>query len=211
MVKPLGMARWKVQFTASAELREKLQRLQALMRTSIPDADLAAVIEAAVTEKLDRLEARRFGKTKALSRRPQPIRAAALIESDAPQSETRSALGAPRKAPRKAPTKDVGPPSSRYIPAAVRRAVYERDGGQCTFVDARGNRCTERHRLEFHHAGTPYARGGHHSVRNIRLVCRQHNQYLAELEYGKEFMERQRRRRDGVSEALWQSRGPSGA
>ena len=31
------------------------------MRSSVPDGDLARVIEAAVTEKLERLEARRFG------------------------------------------------------------------------------------------------------------------------------------------------------
>jgi hypothetical protein len=130
------------------------------MRTSKSDVDLAAVIEAAVTEKLERLEARRFGKVKA-----------------------------PRKTVAEAKTL----PTSRNIPAPIRRAVYERDEGRCTFVDALGNRCTERHRLEFHHAGKAYGRGGAHTVGNIRLACRAHNQYLAELEYGKEVMERHRR------------------
>ncbi len=64
VIEPLAPARYKVQFTASAELRDKLERLQALMRSSVRDGDLAAVIEAAVTEKLERLEARRFGRTK---------------------------------------------------------------------------------------------------------------------------------------------------
>ena len=63
-VEPLAPTRYKVQFTASAELRDKLTRLQALMRCSVPDGDLAAIIEQAVSEKLERLEARRFGKTK---------------------------------------------------------------------------------------------------------------------------------------------------
>jgi hypothetical protein len=61
---PLAPARYKVQFTASAELRDKLERLQALMRSSVPDGDLAKIIDMAVTEKLERLEARRFAKTK---------------------------------------------------------------------------------------------------------------------------------------------------
>ena len=168
VVEPLGQSRYLVKFTASAELRDMLERLQALMRSSRSNADLGAVIEAAVSEKLERLEARRFGRT---------------------------------KTPRKAAARSKTSPSSRHVPAAVRRAVYERDGGQCTFVDARGNRCTERHQLEFHHAGTPYGRGGAHSVRNIRLVCVPHNQYLAELEYGKDAMERHRRPRDHVSES----------
>jgi hypothetical protein len=61
---PLAPARYKVQFTASAELRDKLERLQALMRSSVPDGDLAKIIDLAVTEKLERLEAKRFAKTK---------------------------------------------------------------------------------------------------------------------------------------------------
>jgi hypothetical protein len=57
---PLSPARYKVQFTATAELRDKLERRQALIH-----GDLAAAIEDAVTEKLERLEAMRFGLTKA--------------------------------------------------------------------------------------------------------------------------------------------------
>ncbi len=64
IVLPLSPGRYRVQFTASAELRDKLQRLQDLMRSTIPDCDLAALIEIAVTEKIDRLEAKRFGRTK---------------------------------------------------------------------------------------------------------------------------------------------------
>src|SRR3972149_2713623 len=48
-VEPLSPARYKIQLTASAELRDKLERLQALLHS-----DLAAVIEVAVTENLER-------------------------------------------------------------------------------------------------------------------------------------------------------------
>ena len=59
-VQPLSKARYKVVFTASEELRGKLKRLEALM----PGSDLASIIDAAVSEKLERVEAKRFGKTK---------------------------------------------------------------------------------------------------------------------------------------------------
>lgn len=59
-VTPLAPSRYKIQFTAGSELRDKLERLQALL-----GQDLATAIEAAVTEKLERLAARRFGATKA--------------------------------------------------------------------------------------------------------------------------------------------------
>ena len=40
LVEPLGQGRYKVQFTASAAFRDKLERLRALMRPSVPDGDL---------------------------------------------------------------------------------------------------------------------------------------------------------------------------
>jgi hypothetical protein len=68
-LEPLAPARFRVQFTASAELRDKLERLQALMRPSVPDGDLAKVIDRAVTRELERLEAKRFAKTEAPRKR----------------------------------------------------------------------------------------------------------------------------------------------
>ena len=47
---------------------------------------------------------------------------------------------------------------SRHIPAAVKRAVWRRDGGQCAFRGTRG-RCAETGFLEFHHV-RPFAVGG---------------------------------------------------
>ena len=64
-MEPLAPARYKVTFTASAELREKLEQLQALMRSSVPDSDLARIIDIAVTEKLEHVKAKCFAKTKA--------------------------------------------------------------------------------------------------------------------------------------------------
>ena len=79
----------------------------------------------------------------------------------------------------------------RHVPAEVKRAVWERDGGQCTFVSESGHRCPARSRLEFDHA-EPVARGGRATVEGIRLRCRAHNQYGAERIFGAGFMERKR-------------------
>jgi hypothetical protein len=120
----------------------------------------------AVTEKLERLEAKRFAKTKKARK--------TLAETD-----TR--------------------PKSRYIPAAVRRITYERDGGRCTYRDEHGRRCTRRHDLEFHHHGTPFGRGGPHSPDVVRLMCKAHNALMAEEDYGKEVMARFQRTANRVS------------
>jgi hypothetical protein len=79
----------------------------------------------------------------------------------------------------------------RHIPAAVRRAVWERDGGRCTFVSETGHRCPARTFLEFDHVDE-VARGGEATVDGIRLRCRAHNQYAAECTFGAEFMEYKR-------------------
>jgi hypothetical protein len=163
---PLSPARYKIQFTASAEFRDKLERLRKLLRTSVPDGDLAAVFEVAVTEKLERLESKRLAKTKA-----------------------------PRKSVKESDTQ----PSSRHIPAAVRRAVLARDGNRCTFVSPDGRRCSERSGLEFHHR-RPFGLGGDNCVENISLMCRTHNAYRAECDYGKAYMERCRSSPSRISE-----------
>src|SRR5206468_2882685 len=79
----------------------------------------------------------------------------------------------------------------RYIPAEVKRAGWQRDGGQCTFVGPDGHRCGSRRFLEFDHV-EPVARGGRATVEGLRLYCRLHNQYEAERTFGSEFMSTKR-------------------
>ena len=162
VVEPLAPSRFKVQFTASAEFRDKIGRLSALM----PGVDLASFMEAAVTEKLERLEAKRLGKTKKARK--------SLEEADTA-------------------------PGVRGISAAVRRFVWERDKGQCTYETKDGRRCPAREGVEFHH-DEPYGVGGDRSTENIRLACKTHNGYMAELDFGKDKMDRYRRSADRVRE-----------
>lgn len=77
-------------------------------------------------------------------------------------------------------------PRSRHLPAAVRREVWTRDGGQCAFVGTKG-RCAETGFLEFHHV-VPYANAGETTVQNIELRCRAHNAYEAEQYFGALFV-----------------------
>ena len=159
VMEPLSPGRYRVSFTADTSLRDKLERLQALMRSSVPDGDLTAIIEQVVTEKLERLEAKRFAKA---------------------------------RIPRKTLAESRTAPTSRYIPAAVRRVVHERDGSRCTFVDDHGRQCRKRHDLEFHHR-KPFGRGGDHSPDVLALMCKTHNLLMAEQDYGEEKMTRHRR------------------
>jgi 5-methylcytosine-specific restriction endonuclease McrA len=80
----------------------------------------------------------------------------------------------------------------RYVPEAVRREVFKRDGGRCTFVGDNGRRCGSRNRLEFDHI-QPVARGGRTCTENLRLRCRTHNQHEADKVFGKGFMQAKRK------------------
>jgi len=81
---------------------------------------------------------------------------------------------------------------SRHVPAGIRRAVYQRAGGRCEFVDESGRGCTGTGGLEFDHVDG-FARTQVHSVDAIRLLCRCHNAHAAEQLYGRVYMDRLRR------------------
>jgi hypothetical protein len=91
-------------------------------------------------------------------------------------------------------TAAAGTKVSRHIPAALKRAVYARDGGRCSYVGRSGKRCPEISRLEYHHHH-PFALGGGHELSTLRLMCQTHNAYYADRDYGREVMARHRARR----------------
>ncbi len=78
-------------------------------------------------------------------------------------------------------------PRGRTIPAAVRRAVWRRDGGRCTYVGPQGRRCGSGWNVEVHHE-KPYCRGGEHRTENLRLLRAAHNRRQAELDLGTAWM-----------------------
>jgi 5-methylcytosine-specific restriction endonuclease McrA len=75
-------------------------------------------------------------------------------------------------------------PHGRHVPASVKRAVWQRDQGRCSYVSSRGRRCGSRAWIEFDHI-QPLAEGGRSDIEdNIRLLCRTHNQRLARERFG---------------------------
>jgi hypothetical protein len=171
-IAPLSAEQYKVQFTASRTLRDKIAEAKELLRHQIPDGDLAKILDRALTALIRETKKERF------------------------------AIGA--QARREKPSGSAGP-VSRHIPNAVKRCVYERDGGRCTYVDAEGRRCASRSFLEFDHRDG-FALHRSHTVEGIRLRCRSHNQHAADALYGKTFMQRFRvpggRRIDATRQAL---------
>ncbi|MFN2375307.1 MAG: HNH endonuclease [Candidatus Binatia bacterium] len=107
------------------------------------------------------------------------------------QTLQRKAAHTDRPRPPAAVAATSGGRRTRGVPAAVRREVWRRDCGRCRYVDARGRRCDETRNIEFHHE-VPFARGGGHTPDNVELRCRAHNQYQADLDFGRSFMDGKR-------------------
>lgn len=154
-ISPLSAASFRVEFTASRELREKIERAQNLLSHAVPSRDLAGLFERAIDALLETEMKRRFG-----ARDPG------------------TALTSGKRRKRRASKR-----GSRHVPVEVQRAVRERDGEQCTFTNAHGQRCSERRFLTIEHI-VPFAAGGPTSVENCCLLCSAHNQYRARRVFG---------------------------
>lgn len=67
--------------------------------------------------------------------------------------------------------------ASRRPAGRLRDFVWARDGGRCAFLSREGRRCECRRGLEIDHIA-PYSAGGRSDdPANLRLLCREHNQY----------------------------------
>jgi 5-methylcytosine-specific restriction endonuclease McrA len=92
----------------------------------------------------------------------------------------------------------VASPRRASIPADVRREVWARDDGRCTWLGRDGRRCGSRWKLEIDHV-QPDALGGTFDPGNLRLLCRAHNLLHARNVFGE----------DGVTERIARHRRSS--
>jgi hypothetical protein len=167
--------RYKVQFTATVEYIELMERAAALLSNRGEQNGIEEIHLRALRLLVERLEKRRFGgpaRTAKSAKSP-----AAAKSADGPRNTSKPSTPLARR--------------SRRIPARIRRAVFERDGARCTHRDDSGQRCRETHHLELHHL-VPFAQGGEHTSANLTLRCAPHNALAAEVDFGTEHITRQR-------------------
>ena len=160
------------------------------------DRNLDAVLRAALQTHLTELESK---KRRTLKRKRKDTGNAVAVAAPVRQSvanedvaangdaaphgllrETETILD---EAPRLQEDIPVGPKGrTRYVPAAVARAVFERDGGRCTFVGYGGRLCGSGRNVELHHL-EPFAMGGPTTEANLTCHCKAHNLYQGELDF----------------------------
>jgi hypothetical protein len=191
-----GPLRYKVQFTATEEYVELVERARALLSKRRGPASIDEIQLEALRVFVTSLEKKRYGagarRQSKLETSPEPTLEPPAFESEPePTPEPTPAFELELE-----PTLDSdsdseptpGSPAhprlrSRHVPAHVRRAVFDRDGARCTYVAATGHRCEQTHYLELHHS-EPFAQGGEHGKANLALRCAAHNALAAELDFG---------------------------
>jgi hypothetical protein len=164
--------RYKVQFTAGQEYVDLVNEAGDLLSHEMPRPDLPEVQLRAMRELVKQLKKRKRAATEPT---PNPDAPNTAPASPARQYGAESAVIAP----------------ARHIPAAVRRAVWARDGERCAYVDCRGHRCRESRGLELHHRRA-HALGGPPTFDNLEVRCKAHNTLAAEGDFGREHVDRAR-------------------
>jgi 5-methylcytosine-specific restriction endonuclease McrA len=175
--------RYKVQFTADQAYVDLLEEARNLLQHELPTRDLVDVQRRALELLVRKLRQRKYAASERRRTAPEPV-------CKAPPTEPKRTL---HSAPKSAEP-------GRYIPALVRRSVWQRDEARCTYRDTRGQRCREESGLEFHHQH-PHARRGPASIENLTLRCHSHNALAAEQDFGRDVIRERRRaaRADSIS------------
>ena len=150
-VKYVGETRVQLTCGISEKLMKELERIKDLVSQSTGKASsLEGALEAMVTLYLQRKD---------------PVKKAERVLSK-PQLSARRA---------KAENKNRKP-----IVSAVKHEIAMRDQGQCAHTDDKGNRCTQRRWIDFHHI-RPVSDGGKDTVDNGITLCRPHHRFHHEM------------------------------
>jgi hypothetical protein len=153
---------YRMQFSTTEEHVQLVERAKSLLAHCAPGKSLGELHLQAMKLLVQALEKQKF----AVTIRPHEQPSTPTSETCNEASETRDQ--APETRDQAPETRDQAPETrdeievkvagveggpepvrrSRHVPAALRRTVFERDGGRCTYVDERGERCRETHGLE---------------------------------------------------------------
>jgi hypothetical protein len=163
--------KFKLEFAVNPAFMEKLEETKALLSKKYPrGVSFEQLFEVIMDEYLEKHSPKRRNSKRAKRK---------AIDNNT----TKTSTGFNK-------TNMTGPDKqSRHIPAAIQDKVFARDKGRCAYISKDGVRCNSTWNLQIDHI-KPYAKGGNHTIKNLRLLCAGHNQFEAERMYGKEFMNR---------------------
>ena len=173
-VEPLDAELARVHMTVPRRLLEKLEAARDALSHSHPGASRDEILEVGLDLILER-----WAKRRGIGAKPRAT---------------------PSKKTDEASASRASPPStkrSRHVPAAVWRAVWERDKGCCAWPLENGSVCGSTRQLELDHI-KGWALGANTTVDECRILCRPHQDVSARRLYGNDLMNRYTRPKGGA-------------
>jgi hypothetical protein len=187
----------RVHLTVPRRLLEKLATARDALSHSHFGASDAEVLEVGLDLIIDRHRKRRGIGAKPRAKKSAPA-APPVSSQPAPSSSAPAPAAATTSADRSAPPAEAPPPPafppppwtprSRHVPAAVARAVWERDKGCCAWPLESGGVCASTYQIELDHIDG-FALGGATTVERLRLLCKPHQDVHARALYGDDLMD----------------------
>ncbi|HSC88980.1 MAG TPA: HNH endonuclease signature motif containing protein [Polyangiaceae bacterium] len=191
-----GPEQWRLEMNVGESTRSLLERALDLTSHTNPARAFEPVLEQALRLLVEKLEREKRGKlapARKMARSVAEEDAVDVVAAAAAQ-KVEVALSLPEPIDLTAPTQWMGRTAAASsaparkarpaIPRPVRRAVFERDGERCAFVGRDGRQCECRRHLELDHF-IPWELLREHTVGGLRVMCRAHNQLLAEDWFGR--------------------------
>ena len=181
----VGKGKTELKLVIDENLRKKLEDLKNLLSHKNPNMSYQELFSILAEMGLNKYDPRRKLKKKDMKKSDQKIQIKkqsqmknAFVSKNVifkdkktqkriKQLETGSA-GA---------SKQFNKKDSRYIPVGIRRFIWTRDQGQCTYICPQTRKkCLSKHLLQIDHI-QPYSLGGNFHPDNLRLLCAGHNKY----------------------------------
>ncbi len=162
-IRPITPTHSEIKFVADEEMLNDIEKLKALLSHAHPNMSLTELMRMLLDLGLKRYNPQRQVSRKSASKLEEKVNAESA-SLPAPAGRT-------------------------SIPAHIKRAVWQRDKGKCTFRDPLTKRCCESQKfLQIDHVH-PLALGGDNELENLRLLCFEHNQLHARQLFGARKME----------------------
>jgi len=147
-----------VQFSAGSKLMKKIERLKELTSHTNPEGKYEKLFENAIDTLLSKIDPIKREDRRVKRKSSAPLPPPCTVRYRATSGVVKV---------------------NRHIPQALRDKIWVRDRGKCQYRDRNtGRLCNSGHHLQIDHR-YPFALGGEHTLKNLRLLCSSHNRFLA--------------------------------
>lgn len=157
--RPISAEHYRVTLIVSNELMKKIEHIQNTRAHQLKENTILEILTLLVEE-----ETKRDEKKKGVAKDLHP--------TSVGQKDTVAELAAKIKT------------QSRYIPRKTYRQLYQEADHQCQFTDPlTKRRCDSKHKLQIEHC-QPFSLGGTNEPENLKLLCSNHNIFMAKNVFG---------------------------